>query len=641
MSEAGEGVERAETDGGAGMSRRRALVLGAGGAGLALMVRGTFLDGPTVAAAPEVVATCSLMQEVTQGPYYLDETTLLRSDIRETQTGVPLVLTLTVVSTSTSCAAVEGAVVEIWHANANGIYSGYAGQPGGVSTVGQTYLRGAQVSDANGQVTFTTIYPGWYSGRAVHIHVKVHVGSAVHTGQLFFDDTITTAVYANNAPYNTRGTRDHLNSGDSIYKQATATALVSLTQTASNYSAFTGTNILGVTDAVTTPTTTNPTVTPTTTPSTVATTTAAFAALAAPQRLLDTRTSTKPSAGTTLTVPIAGQAGIPSSGVAAVVLNLTVTETGAAGYLRAWGDGTMPETSNLNVAAAGQTRAVLATVPVGADGAVRLWASVSTHVVVDVFGYYAPASTAQAGRLQSLTPDRILDTRNAIGYSGAIPAAGATTTLQVLGRGGVPTSGVQAVALNVTITEAVAPGYVTVYPDDTRPATSNVNTVAGGESVANQVIIPVGADGSVRLFNNVSMHLVADVVGWFTDASAATSAAGLFTAVSPYRVLDTRDSLGRRPAGDTVTLLLAAAGTAASGAAAVVGNITGVDNTGDGFVTVYPDGARPTTSTLNLTGANDIRANHVIAVTGSDGGIRIYNFVATQLVFDVYGWYSA
>jgi protocatechuate 3,4-dioxygenase beta subunit len=121
--------------------------------------------------------------ELTEGPYYI-EGEQIRRNITEGKAGVPLTLRLRVVDAST-CKPIKGAAVDIWHADAGGVYSGFGG-----GARSRTFLRGIQRTDANGVAVFRTIYPGWYPGRAVHIHLKVHVGgSVVHTGQLFFPDT--------------------------------------------------------------------------------------------------------------------------------------------------------------------------------------------------------------------------------------------------------------------------------------------------------------------------------------------------------------------------------------------------------------------------------------------------------------------
>jgi protocatechuate 3,4-dioxygenase beta subunit len=153
---------------------------------------------------------CVLTPELTEGPYYIAGEKL-RRDIREGHPGARLSLHLIVLNAAT-CKPIKGAAVDIWHADAAGNYSNF-----GSDTSSRTFLRGIQKTDKNGLAIFTTIYPGWYRGRAVHIHVKVHVGgSVVHTGQLFFTDALTQAVYKA-TPYAARGNPDTPNARDSIF----------------------------------------------------------------------------------------------------------------------------------------------------------------------------------------------------------------------------------------------------------------------------------------------------------------------------------------------------------------------------------------------------------------------------------------
>jgi protocatechuate 3,4-dioxygenase beta subunit len=166
-------------------------------------------------------ASCTLTREETEGPYYFDVNSI-RSDLREDRPGVPLRLAMRVLGSS--CAPVANAVVDIWHCDASGIYSGFesASRGGGGQgrTDQKTYLRGAQVTNSEGVVQFLTIYPGWYRGRTVHIHFKVHLDkSTLLTSQLFFDEAVTDRVYAKD-PYTVHSGRDRFNASDSIFDQS-------------------------------------------------------------------------------------------------------------------------------------------------------------------------------------------------------------------------------------------------------------------------------------------------------------------------------------------------------------------------------------------------------------------------------------
>ena len=195
-----------------------------GGTGTATGTAGTVTAVATATPAPTTAAaiTCVVTPDETEGPYFVDEM-LNRSDIRPDPTsgdvtaGIPLALTIRVYKVGTSCEPLAGALVDIWHCNADGLYSDVSAN----NTVGQKFLRGYQLTDDSGVATFTTMYPGWYQGRTVHIHFKIRTfdGSSTtyeFTSQLFFDDSLSDQVYAS-APYNARGNRGTLNSNDNIY----------------------------------------------------------------------------------------------------------------------------------------------------------------------------------------------------------------------------------------------------------------------------------------------------------------------------------------------------------------------------------------------------------------------------------------
>jgi protocatechuate 3,4-dioxygenase beta subunit len=226
-----------------------AAALGVGAAGLGGVRLGTrvMAQDATTDAGTAVATECVLTPELTEGPYYVDGQ-LIRSDITEGKPGVPLALRIAVQDVA-SCAPLANAAVEIWHCDAQGYYSGIVGENpgGGGETTGEenaatTFLRGIQLSDADGMVEFATIYPGWYTGRTVHIHMKVHVeGAAIdaeddpdamatpqggqtytgghtsHTGQLFFDDAISDEVFATEAYDRTSEQGKIENDADNIF----------------------------------------------------------------------------------------------------------------------------------------------------------------------------------------------------------------------------------------------------------------------------------------------------------------------------------------------------------------------------------------------------------------------------------------
>ena len=333
----------------------------------------------------------------------------------------------------------------------------------------------------------------------------------------------------------------------------------------------------------------------------------------APTRLVDTRTTSKtaPTGGTVTIVNIARAVGIAPGELTAAVLNVTATAAAAPGHVTVWpADGTRPLASSLNVDKAGATAANLVTVAVGADGTVALASNIATHLVVDVAGVYRAAPDAvAAGRFTALTPARLLDTRD--GRARPLPAS--IVAMPVLGRGGVPATGVAAVVLTVTGTQAASEGFVTVWGDGGRPSTSSLNLSRGGTR-ANQVIVPVGTDGAVRLFAQSAAQLVVDVAGWFTDGSATPALDGRFVSVSPLRLLDSRAGAGR-PAGGCVARVTMP--VAASGARGAIVNLTTTETTRAGFITAWPVGIeRPTASNLNADAADETRPVHAIVALG-------------------------
>jgi protocatechuate 3,4-dioxygenase beta subunit len=173
---------------------------------------------PLLTASPAAANVCRMTPRMVEGPFYFDPD-LVRQDITEGRPGVPLRIDLQITDGAT-CQPIEGARVDLWHCDATGQYSGYDGQGDdrSISTKGEKFLRGTQTTGANGEVTFTTVYPGWYRGRTTHIHFKVLLDEkAMLTGQLYFPDALSEYIFTNIAPYNTRSAkRDTLNSTDWI-----------------------------------------------------------------------------------------------------------------------------------------------------------------------------------------------------------------------------------------------------------------------------------------------------------------------------------------------------------------------------------------------------------------------------------------
>lgn len=161
---------------------------------------------------------CMLSAEVTEGPFYVDPK-LIRADITEGRPGLPMQLRLQVVTAD--CAPVVGARVDVWHCDAQGVYSGVQNLGGGADTIGQTFLRGTQATDSAGVATFQTVFPGWYSGRTTHVHYKVYLADkTVLTSQIFFDEAVNQAIYDDHEAYARNTPRDMLNAADSISAEA-------------------------------------------------------------------------------------------------------------------------------------------------------------------------------------------------------------------------------------------------------------------------------------------------------------------------------------------------------------------------------------------------------------------------------------
>ena len=369
-----------------------------------------------------------------------------------------------------------------------------------------------------------------------------------------------------------------------------------------------------------------------------------------PERILDTRDGTGGVAGpvgpgAAVSVLVAGRGGVPAMGVSAVVMNVTVTQPTAAGFLTLFPNGTsLPLASNLGFTP-GQNVPNLVVVKLGADGRVGTYNSAgNTHVIFDVAGWFSTDAGAVAGRYRPLVPARILDTRNGTG-GGVRLGPGASLDLQVAGAGGVPATGVDAAVLNVVATQTTATSFVTVYPTGSpQPLVSNLNFDAG-DTVANRAMVKLGAGGRVTIYNLAGgADIVVDVGGWYTD-STPPATLGTFVAVQPSRILDTRDGTGGvsgiRPAATAVEVQITGrGGVPATGVTAVVLNVTATQPAGVGFLTVFPAGAGlPLASDLNFD-AGETRPNLTVVRVGTGGRVVLYVSTQTHVIFDVSGWFS-
>ncbi len=387
----------------------------------------------------------------------------------------------------------------------------------------------------------------------------------------------------------------------------------------------------------------------------------------APLRLFDSRPGALGAAeaafgpsGRTTPLPSGGEialqvreiAGVPADATA-VVLNVTVTEPTAGGFLTLYPGGVRPNTSNLNFIP-GQTVAGSVTATVAANDRIRIFNSFgTTHVIVDLTGWYGPTSTSgpATNRFTPLAnPARAIDTRpGTLGYAEAAfgpsgwttpVAGGAEIVVEVAGLGGVPADAT-GVILNVTVTEPTGGGFLTLYPNGvSRPSTSSINFVPG-QTVANLVVSAVGSGGKVRLFNSFGQtHMIVDTIGWFRSGSGA----GYVALDPPRRDLDTRSGngprLGALAGGATFELQVGHYYGVPGDAAAVVLNVIAVQPTASGFLTIFPAGqSRPSSSNLNFT-PGAVVPNAVVAGLGSNDKVAFFNsFGITHVVSDLSGYF--
>ncbi|MBR7826120.1 right-handed parallel beta-helix repeat-containing protein [Actinospica sp. MGRD01-02] len=371
-----------------------------------------------------------------------------------------------------------------------------------------------------------------------------------------------------------------------------------------------------------------------------------------PVRVLDTRKpigvarAAKIAPGGTVKLKLTGTNGVPD-GAAAVALTVTATNIAGGGFVVAYPDGTTePNASNLNFGK-GQTVANTVIVKLGTDGAVVLKnnGTGTLDLIADLQGFYAVTGSG----LVPVNDVRVLDTRSS---KTTIPAGG-TVKVNLGSYTGITTA-----ALNLTVTNPKAGGFIVAYPDGApRPDSSDVN-FGTGQTVADEAVVKVGSDGSVDFTNGGtgSVDLVVDLTGYFSATGMES-----FVPIDPTRYLDTRTRLGTYKGGLTSTGAVAAYGTTQlmialndqisavpPWAAVVAANVTVTEPTKTGYIEAYPiqDQAAPGTSTLNFpAGATVANAATIVETfpgTSGGGGINLYNASpgTAQIIVDVSGYYS-
>lgn len=362
-----------------------------------------------------------------------------------------------------------------------------------------------------------------------------------------------------------------------------------------------------------------------------------------PQRLLDTRESSSPTGG----VPIKGgdtlELTIPQATgySASAVLNVTVVDPTLGGFLTVYPcDAPLPEVSNLNYKP-GDVIPNLVNVKISVTRTVCFYAQRTTHLVVDISGTFERAG---GSGVEPIVPTRLLDSRNAIGIATTSRlAAGQTVRLQVAGADpNIPSTGVAAATMNVTVDGPIGSGFVTVHPcDQPLPEVSNLNFVPN-DVVPNLVTVRLSSDGAACFYVSAGTHLVADITAWYRDDQPDG-----FTPLVPERFLDTRTGLGtggagKAPGGRVLKVQIGGRGDVpSSGATGAAVNVTVVEPDGPGFVTVYPcDAAEiPFTSNLNFV-TGDIVPNLVFSKLAGDGTLCLYTTTRTDLLVDVAGYFT-
>lgn len=357
---------------------------------------------------------------------------------------------------------------------------------------------------------------------------------------------------------------------------------------------------------------------------------------ATPCRVADTRNPTGPFGGPILVGGVTRSFVLPNSACSipsaaqAYSLNFTIVPPGGVGYLSVWPTGQpQPGVSLLN--SDGRVKANAAIVPAGLSGAINLYASDSTHVIIDINGYFVPATDLSALGFYPVTPCRIADTRNTTPLS-----AGESRNFSPLSSScGIPSTA-QAYALNLTAIPIKPIGYLSTWPTgQTKPLVSTLNTVSL-DVTANAAILPAGTNGQIAVFTTDPAHLAIDINGYFAPAITA-GALSLFN-VTPCRIIDTR-ALEGAFSGTIVVNVAGSACAVSTAAQAYVLNSTVVPNSGLGFLSLWQDSVPwPGSSILN---ANDVAiTSNMGIIPTANGSIDSLASSSTNLILDISAYFA-
>ncbi|HEX4983859.1 MAG TPA: hypothetical protein VFV63_19285, partial [Ilumatobacteraceae bacterium] len=350
----------------------------------------------------------------------------------------------------------------------------------------------------------------------------------------------------------------------------------------------------------------------------------------------------KLGAGRFLRVRIPGVGDVPANGgpgedVTAVALNVTAVDPSGWGFFTVWPCGSpMPlDASHVNFLAPGAVEPNSVLAPVDASGDVCVWTYAASHVLVDVNGWFTSGFRGSA-------PRRIVDTREGRGAPLGKLGGAQMLRVKISGNGGVPATGVSAVALNVTAAETAGWGFFTVWPcGSPMPLdASNVNFVSEGAVEPNSVLVPVDSTGEVCIWTYAAAHVLVDVNGWFEPGS--------FEGRSPVRIVDTREGRGaplaKLGAGQTLQVPVSGVGgVPASGVSAVALNVTAAETAGWGFFTVWPCGSPmpPDASSVNFIKEGAVEPNSVLVPVDSTGKVCIWTYAPSHVLVDINGWFAS